>query len=143
MIWYLFIYIVFIRYYIIDNNTWLCINFFLQTNECIKVTFGLYIDTWKVWISLTLSLFDVFKWFYSLLFICELTVEHLVFLKMLKIFLPCFFLYNLDTTNIYFNFVKYFFNTIKIVLDNWEYVQWNEHWESNECVISIIIYSMV
>ena len=36
---------------IIDTNTWLYISLFLQRNECIKLTFGLNVDTRKVLIS--------------------------------------------------------------------------------------------
>ena len=51
MRWYFFTWIVFVRYLIIDTNTWICISFFLKYNDCIKVTFGMDIDTRKVWTS--------------------------------------------------------------------------------------------
>ena len=41
----------FVHYLIIDTNTWICISFFLKYNDCIKVTFGMDIDTRKVWTS--------------------------------------------------------------------------------------------
>ena len=49
--WYFFTYIVFVNYWIIGTNTWICISFFLQNYECIKLNFGLNSDMRKVWIS--------------------------------------------------------------------------------------------
>ena len=46
-----FTWIVFVCYLIIGTNTWICISFFLKYNECIKGSFGMYIDTRKVWTS--------------------------------------------------------------------------------------------
>ena len=51
MRWYLFTCIVFINFFIIYTNTWLCTSFSLQSNECINWTFVLNVDTRKVWIS--------------------------------------------------------------------------------------------
>ena len=39
------------HFFIIDTYHWLCIIFFLQRNECIKLTFGLNVDMRKVLIS--------------------------------------------------------------------------------------------
>ena len=51
MRWYFFTYIVLINYFIINTNTRLCISLFLQSDECIKWTFGLNVDTRKVLVS--------------------------------------------------------------------------------------------
>ena len=48
---YLFTYYVFINYFIIFANTWLCICFFLQRNECIQCTLLFNIDIIKVLIT--------------------------------------------------------------------------------------------
>ena len=50
MRWYFFTYI-FINIFIIDNNTRICIIFFMKSNECIKWNLVLNVDTRKVWIS--------------------------------------------------------------------------------------------
>ena len=46
--WYWFNCIVFVHYFIIDNNNWLCISFFLKINECIEGNFDMNVDTRKV-----------------------------------------------------------------------------------------------
>ena len=55
---------------------------------------------------ITLSLFDVFEFFHLLLLTCELTLVHILFLEMHKIFLPCFIIDNRNAITIYFTFVK-------------------------------------
>ena len=51
MILYFFTYIVVINDFMIDTNNGLYISSFLQNNEYIKWTFGLTVDTRRVWIS--------------------------------------------------------------------------------------------
>ena len=51
MRWFFFTYVVFVNYFIIDTNTWLCICLFLKSDECIKWTVILNIYMRKVWIS--------------------------------------------------------------------------------------------
>ena len=51
MKWNIFTYIVFISSFIIGTNTWLCICYFLQSNECVKWNFILNIAMRKVWRS--------------------------------------------------------------------------------------------
>ena len=77
-----------------------------------------------------------------LLFTCELTVVHILFLEMYEIFLPCFLLDDVNAITIYFTFVKYCINTIKIKLENREDVQCHEHRLSIDRVINIIIDSI-
>ena len=48
---YLFTCIVVIHILLIDTSNWLCISFFLQSNELIWWMFGMNVDTRKVWIS--------------------------------------------------------------------------------------------
>ena len=90
-----------------------------------------------------LSLFDVLKLFDLLLLTCGLTVVHILFLEMYKIFLPCFLLDNWNATTIYLSLVKYCLNTIKINLENWEDIQCHEHLASIDHVINIIIDSII
>ena len=90
-----------------------------------------------------LSLFDVFELFDSLLLTCYLTVEHPLFLEMYEIFLPCFLLDNVNTIAIYFTFVKYCLNIIKVKHENREDVQCHEHRASIEYLINIMIDSII
>ena len=127
--WYFFNYIVFIYYLIIDTNNWLCISFFLQSNWCIKWTFGLKVDTRKVWIFYIIINVLCIKTIWFATFDVYLTVVHLLFLVMYKIFLTCFLLDDGKNMTIYFTFVKYYLTTIKIEIENWEDVQYHEHRE--------------
>ena len=54
----------------------------------------------------TLSLFDVFELFVSLIIKCELTLMHILFLDFIWNFLPCFLLHEVNIMAIYFTFVK-------------------------------------
>ena len=65
-----------------------------------------------------LSLFDLFKWFDSLLLTCQLTVVYILLLDLDKTFLPHCLLDNLNVTTIYFILVKESLSTIKIKLEN-------------------------
>ena len=53
---------------------------------------------------ITLSLFNVFELFDLILLTCELTVVHLIFLEMYKIFLPFFLHEDVKNITIYFIF---------------------------------------
>ena len=46
-------------------------------------------------VSITLSLFDIFKLFYSLMLICEIMIVQLLFLDFWKTFLPCLIQYKI------------------------------------------------
>ena len=67
---------------------------------------------------ITLSLLYVFVLFDLLLLVCEVTVIHLLFLEIYKIFLPCFLLDNVNSITIHFNFVM---NCLCIILIRLEY----------------------
>ena len=97
---------VFINYFIIDTNNWLCISLFLKNNEYIKKLYFWTLIWGRFGFPVKLSLFDVFKLFDLLLLTCELTLVHLLFLEMYKIFFPCFFIDNINTITIHFKFVK-------------------------------------
>ena len=87
----------------------------------------------------TLSLFDVFKWFVSLLLKCELTAIHIIFLDSNETFLPCFSLCDAKTMAIYFTSEKYCLITIKIKPEIWEDIQYHDHRELIDCVINTTI----
>ena len=69
MRWYFFTCIVVIHYFIIDTITWLCISFFLQSNEFIQWNLGTNVYTRKVWISYNI----ITVWYIRI--ICFTTVE--------------------------------------------------------------------
>ena len=70
--------------------------------------------------TITLPMFDVYKWFIPLLLKCELTVVHILFLGFNETFLPCFIIDDVNTMTIYFT-------TIKIKLEIREDIQCHEH----------------
>ena len=86
-----------------------------------------------------LSLIYVSGLFDLLLLTCELTVLHILFLEMYKIFLICFLIDNVNTITLYFNFVNNSLNTIEIELVNLEDVRCHEHQASIYCVVNIMI----
>ena len=57
-------------------------------------------------LPLTLSLFDVFELFVSLLLTCELTVIHLLLLDLYETLFPFFLLGDVNTTTVYFTLCK-------------------------------------
>ena len=91
----------------------------------------------------TLSLFDVFELFGSLLLRYEFTVVHILFLEMHGIFPPGFLLYDVNAITIYFTLVWYCLNTIKIKLENGEDVQCHEHRVLIDLVINIMMDSII
>ena len=69
---------------------------------------------------ITVSLFDAFKLFHLILLTCNLTVLHLFFLEMYRIFLPWFLLGDINSITIYSTSVKWCFitNIIKLEIEN-------------------------
>ena len=63
---------------------------------------------------ITLSLFDLFILFDSLLLMFELTVVHVLFLDFYETFLSCFHLNEINNMTISFTFVNYYLSEIKI-----------------------------
>ena len=68
--------------------------------------------------TITLSLFDVIKLSDFLLFTCELTVVHNLFLDLYENPLSYFHINNVNTITIYFTFVKECLSKIKTKTDN-------------------------
>ena len=143
MRWYLFTYIVFINYLVIDINNWLCISFFLKSNECIKLTLGFNVDTMEVLISYNI----ITVWCIQIILLS--TVEILVnistshLLINVKIFLPCFLLDKVNAITIHFTFVKKCLGKIEIKPGYWEDIQFHEHRSLIDGVINIIIDSIL
>ena len=138
MTWYFFTCIVVIYYFIIDTNTWLYISFPV-ISEFLKCTFGVNVDSRKVWISYNSIPVGCFWIIFSLLLKRELKVIHLLFLDLNKSFLPIFPLEDVNTITIHFTSIKYCHGPIKIKLEIWEYFQCHEHWASIYCVIYMTI----
>ena len=111
-----FTYLVYIRSFIIDTNTWLFICYFFKFTSVLNgVSFWTLL--WENFeVPITLSLFDVFKLFGLLLLTCELTVLDLLLLEIYVTFLPCFLLDDVNTISIYFTFVKWCLSTVNIKL---------------------------
>ena len=114
MTWYFFTCIVVLFYFIIDTSNWLCMSFFFQGNEFFKWNFGMKVDTRKFWISYSIITVWCILNISSLLFKCELTAIHILFLDLNETFPPCFLLDDLNTMTIYFTSVKQCHNPIKI-----------------------------
>ena len=143
MRWYFFTCIVVIHYFVIDTYTWICISLFYKEMSLFNELSVWTLIRGRFEFPITLSLFDVFKLFVSLLLMCELTLIHLLLLDLYETFLPCFLLYDVKTMAIYLNFVKYYLSTIRIKPEIWEDVQCHEHRASIDCVINMTIDSIV
>ena len=130
MRWYLFTYIVFIRYFIIVTNTWLCISSFLESNGCIKELFGMNVDARKVWIYYNI----ITVWYIWMILFPTLCVW--VNSSTFPIFiLGKNFPANFSSSwrkhhNYLFWFLKYSLSKTEITLENWEDVQCRKHWGS-------------
>ena len=87
-----------------------------KITECIKWTVILTLISERFDFPISLSLFDLFKLFYLLLLMCELTWVHHLFLEVYETFLTCFLLDDVNPITIYFNFVKLCLSTIELYL---------------------------
>ena len=96
----------FIHYFIIYTNIRICISLFLQNNESIKKTLVFNVDKRKFWFSykiITVWCIKMRLFANSDVWIKSRTSP---LLRIIKIFLLCFLLDNVNTINIYFTFVK-------------------------------------
>ena len=118
MRWYFFTYIAFIPSFIIDTNNWIYISFFFQSNECIKGTFGINIDTRKVQIYYNIITVWCIRIIWFAAFDVWVNSSTSPLIRNVKIFLPCFLLDNINTITIYFNVVNISPNTIENKLLN-------------------------
>ena len=127
MICYLFTYIVFTHYFIIDTNTWLCIRFFLQSTEYIKGTLCMDVDTRKVRISfyiITIWCIQII-WFATVDVIFRSSISPLLILgKNLPVMFSSW--RRKRHTELFF-YCKTVPRYNQNELENWEYVQCNEH----------------
>ena len=95
-----------IHYCIIDTDTWLCISLSLKMMSLFIKLLWWTLTRERFEFPITSSIFDLFKWFVSIMLKCELTAIHHLFLDLNETFLPCFFLDDVITTTIYFYFFK-------------------------------------